>query len=615
MADEACPICQKHQRPSHQDLICGNCVNESLELVRNAVIATERTNSELKAAIETVFRECRELRNGLRDPSSHIAASTPPKIQKTSTSTPAEGVKPLALQLQKLDIMNEKLRCAGIERAIESQRKKVALLQKQITQQKEVLRESRTTLVEKRLKIKENYLARHSMLENQTSQLQTVNIKNLAKQVTSLKHARFLVLRLIVLPNWDQHRKKRERLRVFSLPVIRLNHILLPTNRVVHMNEFFENLIRLQVVLVEFFADEEPELKLPYLDELVELLPTSQFYDTVQEQINVQLHRKHEPVTDNEPSPNQKPIPFAERPVELSHDATDKIVIEDNVIRVPVSFKTVNMHRRVSLRSELPTLENRSQERFLATKKDVTPEEVPINSAKQSDSDQHRLRVSLKSKPVVILPHRILRRPISQLRLKELLEFITVVAKILTNFYELFRQVGFLEHRARDSMYDFEAILDRVAELHGRFEKSPENVTSRSSATSLSVFTAGSDSEWEHPSEYASAIEHVPKTPENSKSAATKVFRYIFRSNDVKRVSVYGDISESDTQESTGSTLAGKKAPSLKTVMTNVHRLLAAGGNSQSNTLDGDRASHQATMSLMAQSRAQIDEWAVVSKP
>lgn len=702
-----CPICLKKEYPKHQDLLCGNCVHDQIEIIRNSVVDNERTNGILRNDINAVFTACETIRSQkmTEDDFAKLRLTLDPDstpdvifngVSKPNLPVPGVvAVKHLALQLQKLDTVNTRSKLAGIQNTHDAMTAKVASLEEKVKQLREKIAKEQSVLASKREEFAETYMRKSDALDLEIFRVQGNGMRFVLKQEVELQLRNFQVLREVAFPNYDKwkvasgsRKSGRLKLELFAQPVILLPSFL-ANNKLENINTFLENLIYLQVLLYDFFSVNNMPLDLPYLDTLKQLLPDSNFFDLVHKKFSFIVN---EPETTDMPesngsNPSLPELDPHERPVELAKDGSDKIVIKNNVIHIPISFRTVNLQRRLSLKS--PEKETLSFD----NEKLLTNESIEATKAMNSPSPKSKPRTTksiLKGKQIVIVPHKILTKPFTRLLSTEYLRFLLVVVKIIMNFQvilkntidkvpesKLGRQVAgnsitntinqlrftggllssviLVNDQDKDStLCDFEAILAKIAEMEAyfRFVESEqlmqlerERISRTNSLVGLTLLTSTSRSaltqEVEDYYEQENSM-YGAKTPQQKEKKVSR-FRGFYRSlfgrgNQKINIptvlamdqNIYGLVSEaylvngeSNNSENYGRSDTSNESTTKnseldpRAIMTMVHQLIAQGnGGSRAQSLSsaGDDAIKLATLSMLEESRHQLDDWDVLSR-
>lgn len=666
----ACPLCLKKETPRTQDLVCGDCVHAGVEIIRNSVIENERLNGQMRNDINTVFEVCAHIQAG-GEPYDEDKFNLlryryePPKpdviynkVHATPIPRPSlPAVKNLALQLEKLEILNSSLRAQSIDRTKDNLLRKITILQSKIDTLEAKVGQGKSVVQEKKELLQKKHSEHSLLLELHLNLLKGEKLKHVSRQSILLQHAHYNVIREVALLS---SLGLRSVPMLYKQPVLRLSSFVENNSKLTTINTFLENLIRLQIALSDLFRVDNEALELPYLDQLREQLPESKFYESMQKRIMLIMHGGTIPEEDDaEENLVQTDL------VEGDMDAMDKIVIRDNVIKVPISSRTRNSQRRASIKTPeresqggtpggTPTEKSPQVEERQERKLDPTPEAGPPSPA---------IKASAKAKQYVLVPHYILNKPFPRLKAEEYLRFILVVVKILINFNELLactihtvpgprlkhqNSSGTLagtfntlrlnitqgtEDNEKEFLYDFEKILAKLANMdayfkHREMELYRQKEIERSHSSSVLGLSAISNN-----SDYESASEHSEPVLANlpNVNSARFTLRNIYglfrgkkpaakRAADPTEDTIYGIVSETQSRDEEESPKTEIKDPQqgydVRAIAATVHNVIAKGNGSYRGKSLG--AKHEAflsaTLSMMAQSKAHLDEWDVVSR-
>lgn len=490
----------KKKHPNSRDalapeLLCADCIHDEIEVVRSSVIANELLNNQMRADIDEVFDKCRELQKASPLNGSHKAhrsVSASPK--KEESTAKIYSIKDLALRLQRLAILNARLKQNDIDRANQIMEKRVNALQARVNDTRQKIQAKEELLQNKREKMTTLHQEVSEIITEKILRTQRVDSTRVAKQAATFQYNHFKVVRQVVFPKYelwksqeDDHGNKRVKLDFFGQPILLLKSFLLHNNKLIAINMFLENLIHFQVLMVELLSGIGTPIHLPFLEFLKMQIPDGNFFDQVQEKINFLVDDGSEVQPDEKTADQEQDRLLGPRP------SFDKIVIKDNVIQIPLSFKTANLQRRASVKLSLsasPTPDQFEPQLFLATPEPSSTTEVKLPNNEKPKSS------TFQGKTMVIVPHKILTKPFTKLTLKEYLKFILVVVKILVNFEVLLKQTldkvpvpkkkqqtrdllastyGHLrgETESPDEMkhnYDFRKILERFADMDYYFK-------------------------------------------------------------------------------------------------------------------------------------------------
>ncbi|SGZ52546.1 CIC11C00000004596 [Sungouiella intermedia] len=705
-----CPICSKKEYPKRSDLLCGNCVHDLIEIIRNSVVENERANSILRNDINVVFAACEMLcsrrmtENDFAKLRLAFGADLQPDVIFNDVSKPdlpfprLVAVKNLAFQLQKLDTVNIRSKIAGIQATHESLQGKVESLEEKVKQLREQIARKQNLIVAKREELSTSYMMKSDAVDVDIFRIQGNGMKYVLKQAVNLQVRNYQVLKDIAFPNYENwklasgtRKAGKTKLELFGQPIIQLPTFL-SNNKLETINMFLENLIYLQVLLHDMLTISDNAMDLPYLDTLKQLLPDSNFFDLVQKKFSFIVNDPETltaPPDSNGSSTPASELDPQDRQVELAKDGSDKIVIKNNVIHIPISFRTVNLQRRVSLKS--PEKESFSLDTVVTSESNEETLQSPSPKSKTKST-----RSLLKGKQIVIVPHKILTKPFTRLLSKEYLRFLLVIVKIVLNFQVLLKYTldKVPENRIRrqssgnsltntinqlrfsggllssvilvndtekdSSVCDFEAILARIADMEPYFKYleseqlrslERERISRTNSLIGPTLLTSTSRSALTQEIEEYFDQDHSvcqPRAPPATKAKVSRIrgfYDSLFGNKRSRKVepsvpehlvldqNIYGLVSEtylenSDNGESkssesfsrneaSGDSTIKKSELNPRAVMTTVHQLIAqgnGGSRAQSLTSAGDDALKLATLSMLEESRHQLDDWDVLSR-
>lgn len=573
-----CPFCLTHQTATHQNLLCSDCHNAEIELVRNSVIANDDLNSDTREEINRIFETSHLLQLGQFDELTYNDRERPDVIYNGNGGSNVPypslmAIKNLSLHLIRLETRNLKLKLKNMDKTKGSLELRIQKLRDKLEEENHKYHNDRTRITTTTTQLAHGYALQTEKLDALTVEYRQEKTAQIEKQSLQLQQTLFRTLRDIALTAKGPH------LFLFCRPVLRLQDFLSYSNKLPVLNEFLEDLIVLQSRLFDIFSICNEPLHLPYLAELQGCLPDLRLHDLVQQKELFMVNGKQS---------LEESIPDDNGPATTVNNMDDvqRIVKLGNAIKLPLSSKTINHQlRRATLTSATPEQQTPEAEKM---------EKEPTNSI-------------LSTKRIVIVPHRILPKPFTKLTTKEYLKFLLVVVKILINFRDLLQHTlrfsevqnrnvahnsGVLRTPVRShEMYDFGHILRRIWALDDIF------------AARLARLVSGTL--WQVPGS-ASSSGSVSEAVSNASSASSStvfgkplhtLYSQLFRDSRSKgQEPIYGNISETEGVSKT------KDVPQLetKTVMETVHRLISGTNRSVS--------------TAMAQSRAQLEEWDVVLK-
>ncbi|CAN3482827.1 hypothetical protein DICA0_F00364 [Diutina catenulata] len=235
---------------------------------------------------------------------------------------------------------------------------------------------------------------------------------------------------------------RRDALLFCARPIINVDDIA--SAPILDLNEFIENLVRLQQVLTKIFG-----VNLPFLDDLsAKVLPNAHFFDLIRDK--EAKMRGTDQDTEEEPkeatdslsqSPESPGWAVAQRAAPTVQVAGTKgttiATSSAPSLLLPRSSKTINSQRRASYRSasvsSIPSVT-------------VVPEAPPTHNT----TNQRR----------VIIPHRVLAIPLAKSTAKDLCRFLGLLVKILVNFHVFFNT----QHIRYHSVTNLRDLLARLVQ-------------------------------------------------------------------------------------------------------------------------------------------------------
>lgn len=643
-----CPLCHKPEE-YYNDLVCSNCNNNELELIRNSCIENDSINDVAREKINGIFSSCQNV----KDLKAIVI------LPKQSNETPQPSInamKSLALQLIKLDILNTNLKIKNIDKTQELLDSRISELNDNIRTLQSKLDSKQERLESNCSKLFRNFEETDNGLKSKIQEYKFEKINQIKKQSIQAEYNNYKVLKEMVFTrnnsksaNFNYITKLKAstatNLLFHNRSILNISEFFSCNNKLPEINEFLENLIKLQVHLqVIFHADSSA---LPYLEELIGYLPDSKFYDMIQEKENFmmnggKLSSDEVEEVDEEKNPNIQEMKVGE----------ERVIKLGNTIKLPLSSKTINSQlRRASL-----------------NKDDASPTTAPkVDEKTTHKKASSPIRSTLSGKKMIILPHKILTKPFTKLTAKEYLKFLLIIVKILFNFKTFFyftidsipnlhKQPSMLSNTMnqfrnnldeKNILSNFERILEKVASMDryftyklnqiqnaqlsdGNHDMSTSNLLSSNVGTFKSFNTQStsiSNAKYDlHAPISAPNSTHSLKNSTVFTQTNGKVRQFyskhfkdsIHKTNDQE---IYGNFSESKdklnllvySNDADGDLMNESE---LKSIMQNVYKLMASGTARQRNSKINDKSKNLDfnAINMIAQSKIQLDEWDVVSK-
>ncbi|CAH2354340.1 hypothetical protein CLIB1423_16S00430 [[Candida] railenensis] len=644
-----CSVCGVQQQA-----LCANCCNEMIEVIRNSCIELDSIKHASQEEINRVFEISMRLQieSGNKPSTGRneaVVLDVEPKQKKSRTPDTVEfpeevddhysqeplinknipiassaAIKVLTQQLLKLQIVNEKVKVIGIEKTIDSYKKKNAKTSTQVQNLKSLIESERAKLESSSAKITENYSKRNLQLENDKV-FEYLKISRVKKQALRLQEENYNILREIVFSkskgsnnSYLSKLKGKKQLLFFKQPIINIENFFAYNSKLEQLNTFLESLITLQMKLVEVFDDDLSTHTLPHLKELENFLPNSKFFALVKEK-EVQMIGNNEDENENEDLDEQQ-APENLSVVEDGAEGTERTKTMINLgdaTKLPLSSKTINNQRRKSIREEKD-----GSPRSNASPKGKKGNIKEAKGKKTNKPTEKNGKSPLIGKRVVIIPHKIITKPFTKLTPKEFIKFLQIIIKILINFKVIFKHT-----KALNEVYKFDSILQHVTSMGDEYFETKLKMI-ESNAESIKI-------QGTQPEETSSQlIENSLMTSPSSgsisqmskKSSISNIYSRIFgptreqlRKEQLRLPSTpkiisggtFGNVSEMrDSFESDSNQIkdngssreeldinTGNRGSEMKVTMQRVYQIMTGGGNNK-----------------MISSRTHLDDWDVISK-
>lgn len=589
-----CPFCLVPQLNQYHSLLCSDCVEQECALIRNSVRESGRQNAAASHKINDIFELCHLLQTG------KLALALPDDPQVPNPSI--KLIKNLAYRLSKLHTINTRAKIRNVHRASNAVRTSIDQLETEL----KTLESQAAPLLLRSLQT--TYDQTCKTVENQLRQLRDEKMLQVERQAILLQRLQyFSLVNLVSLGTMGGAatvRKNQKLPTFYAQPVLKLKALFDHNSKVLRINEFFENLIKFQAHLRDVFRPDGVEL--PYLAELMLLLPDELLFHSIQDQQDLLL-QDAEPGQDADSVPRTSPAP-AENP--------ERLLRMNEVFKLPLSSKTLNLQRRAKEEKAERSSEPNGEK--AQTDKRRAPQQGAIGQSVDS-GDQKHLGRGLQGKSIVIVPHKILLKPFTRLSTQEYLRFLLIVAKVITNFLVFFestinrvpaaRSQVFNARDKEKDQYDFSALLTRLLALAPYFEYKLGRLKSDSGEYSGSQSLASTFSNISDTSSIFPLTNHLTL----KRSGPRGLFGRFFGDNEPSidtEADVYGRVSESvltGTSDSSKS-VPDSQIPDLKTIMQAVYRIMVSGASGKTGNFS------TTTYSMMAESKEQLDDWNVVSQ-
>lgn len=585
MPEGQCPFCLSPQQNLHHNLLCGDCVGQECTLVRNSCIESDRQIEAARDKINQIFDLCNKLQNG----DTILALPDDPSTPNPSIKL----MKNLAYRLVKLQALNTKAKVRNINRTIESLRSSIEQVKGESKAAKDTIKPSSTA------RIDTWFTQQINELDSQLRHFRGEKVIQVERQAVLLQKQQYLTLISLAFlgsPGRSgagiSSQRISKSLLFYNQPVLNLELLFNHNSKVLQINEFFENLIKFQLHLADLFKVDGVEL--PFLPELLKLLPDEQLFASIQDQEDFMYSGIKEPKLQRSPSPETSPSPQKE---------PDQVIRLGEAFKLPLSSKTLNLQRRA--RTE------HSAESELEPKVEMT----------KRPSVKKESKNSLYGKTVVIVPHKILSKPFTKFSPQEFLRFLLTVAKIIANFLYFFevtinrvpttRSTSLSNVRTGEvDDFNLTSILTKLLNMAQYFDFKLTQLKNENQ-----VEMTGSQSLVSTVSNVSTTNSSVLPLQSYVKQKKPRgLLERLFGDTDYKLTDmegeIYGGVSESSLTKTTDSSKPSPetKIPELKVIMQAVYKLMVSGASARAHQFTST------TFSMMAESKEQLDDWDVVSK-
>ncbi|CAH6719124.1 hypothetical protein CLIB1444_02S01486 [[Candida] jaroonii] len=631
MKDVRCPICLKLETLDRHDLICSDCSKDRLEIIRNSCIDNDKTNYDQRREINEIFDVISKIKNNDIDIRQHY--------ETRGIDTSYSSIKVLALQLLKLELINSHIKIKNIERSTESLQQKVISLNEKIVNCEEDSSKWNSQLKNMNKRMVEEYQKNMKDVSGEMYVIKHEKIIRISKQSIQIQYNNFKIFKELVFT--DKSSLAKSHLLFFNQPIIKISDFFHFNTKLFQLNQFIENLIRLQLKLVDMF-----NFKLPYMEELKGYLPDSEFFNLVQQKESFMINDGKIDVDDE----REEVIPM-----DINEVDNERVVKLGNEIKLPLSSKTINSQlRRASIirrnsASPSPQTPNGSPIKKQNSPKpnfdaplttSISPRTIPKNSPPHASPEKPTLKRSITGKKVVIVPHKILTKPFTKLSSKEYLKFLSILVKIIINFQTIFSHTIDIipktnnlifdtlnQLRGNDdkySDYSFDKILWKIYSLNVYFDYKLSIIDLKSPDTSTSSITSSPNLSYDDGIDTIDKID-LKKKPSLQSSKLHKLYSNLFKESMTKKdQEIYGNFSGKLSRKPSSiippspnnlQVAEENNTVDLKVMTRDIHDIMVnAKDRFDLNSVFKNPKLTSDTLQMMAQSKVQLEDWDVISK-
>ncbi|CAK9437325.1 uncharacterized protein LODBEIA_P17030 [Lodderomyces beijingensis] len=334
----------------------------------------------------------------------------------------------LAVQLNKLKIHEKRRKVDSLTHARNQMQQAVDGLRGDITQKEKEIDSMRLKLLQKEAALLRDFDVETEHRIKQIRDFEMNKIRQVEIQALRLQSSNFRVLLEV------SFHKQKQKLLFHHQPILVMEEFLGYNLSVI--NQFIERMIVFQKQFAQVC-----KINLPHLDMLSKFLPNTRFYDLLKKKELMITGGKEEEDNDDDDDDagdenrgrNKGSAVGGARdagdnkssPAGMDDDddnTSEKIVKLGNAYKLPLSSKTLNYQRRV------------------ARSNSIEPDE--LNQIPTIVREYSSTPSSSPSKPTsrkITIPHRIINKPFNKLSIKDFLEFLVIIVKVVMNFEVILR--------------------------------------------------------------------------------------------------------------------------------------------------------------------------------
>lgn len=415
---------KKHESEFHKDFH-GPADSKTLKRLQSLAIQDDKVLESYEGQINTIFKMASVLQSG-QEKSTQVADELYSKLRDDIPKPSVSTITALAIQLNKLKILDTKLRLDSIDFAKSQAVKKVDSLKIKSEEIQKEIDSIRLRLLNKETELIKAYSNKSDQLIKEIDDFQLTKIAQVERQAQKIQFQHFRILLEVALQKRDN-----KKLFLHHQPILILDEFL--GYNLSAINQFLERLVVLQNQLSRLF-----DIHLPHSRTLTKYLPDTKFYDLLKRKEVMITGQKESMIDDNDDDREQKET----TPMGIDN-VSEKVIKLGDAYQLPLSSKTLNFQRRAArLTSPIEPVELNS---------------IPVFRQNSTSSSTTRK---------ITIPHRIINKPFNKLSIKDFFEFMVVIVKIVANFQVLLATlvIDTSEFTIED-WCNFEKILDKLANV------------------------------------------------------------------------------------------------------------------------------------------------------
>ncbi|KAG5420389.1 hypothetical protein I9W82_002270 [Candida metapsilosis] len=414
---------KKHESASDKDPP-SSADFKTLKRLQSQARQDDELLTNYEGQVNSIFKIAAVLQNG-HDDSKADALELYNNLRDDIPRPSFNAITALAIQLSKLKTLDAKLRVDSIDFAKTQAQKKVDSLKNRNQEIETQIDSIRLKLLQKETEMIRTYSNESDSLTKEIDDFQLTKIAQVEGQAKKIQLQQFKILMEIAL-----QKKDKNRLYFHHQPILNLDEFL--GYNLSAINQFLERLIVLQNQLSHLF-----NIQLPHTRVLTKYLPDSKFYDLLKRKEVIITGRKDSIIHDDYDEKEQKET----TPMGIDN-VSEKVIKLGDAYQLPLSSKTLNFQRRAARLSTSPI------------------EPVELNSIpiiRQNSTSSSAVRK-------ITIPHKIINKPFNKLSIKDFLEFLIVIVRIIANFQILFTNLGIdTTDFTIEDWCNFEKVLSKLA--------------------------------------------------------------------------------------------------------------------------------------------------------
>lgn len=283
---------KKHESEFHKDFH-GPADSKTLKRLQSLAIQDDKVLESYEGQINTIFKMASVLQSG-QEKSTQVADELYSKLRDDIPKPSVSTITALAIQLNKLKILDTKLRLDSIDFAKSQAVKKVDSLKIKSEEIQKEIDSIRLRLLNKETELIKAYSNKSDQLIKEIDDFQLTKIAQVERQAQKIQFQHFRILLEVALQKRDN-----KKLFLHHQPILILDEFL--GYNLSAINQFLERLVVLQNQLSRLF-----DIHLPHSRTLTKYLPDTKFYDLLKRKEVMITGQKESMIDDNDDDREQR---------------------------------------------------------------------------------------------------------------------------------------------------------------------------------------------------------------------------------------------------------------------------------------------------------------------